>query len=94
MQAALNRIDAIQGRCEQALSLTPETFVEGLSVRNLATVSALVLRACLNRQETRSSHYRIDFPENDASDYKCSFTMQRAGDRDGVVLRRLTYQEG
>jgi len=90
--AALERIKSIRKLCDNEIALTAKTLVQGLSVRNMAMASELVLRACLNREETRSSHYRVDFPEKDDAGFTCSFVMSRAGD--DVALSRLTYQEG
>jgi len=92
MKQALERIRAVQARCESEMALTPQTLVEGLSLRNMATVSSLVLRACINREETRSSHYRVDFPESDDAKYTCSFVLKRDGD--DVAFSRLTYRNG
>lgn len=92
MTAALERITAIEQRCERELALTPDTLVEGLGLRNMATVSALVLRACLNREETRSSHYRVDYPQSDDSACQHSFVIKRDGE--GVAFSSLTYHEG
>ena len=89
MEAALDEIGAIQSQLDSGLALTPQTLVEGLSVRNLATTSGLVLRACLNRKETRSSHYRIDYPESNDEAYACSFVAKRDGEQ--LAFSTLRY---
>ncbi len=66
----------IQHELEQDVGATPATLMNLLSLRNLATVSELVLRACINREETRSGHYRIDHPCTDAS-LAHSFVVRR-----------------
>lgn len=89
--AALERIGSIRASCDGEMAFTLQTLVQALSVRNMAMASELVLRACLNREETRSSHYRVDFPRKNDDDYTCSFVMRRQGDQ--IALTRLTYQE-
>lgn len=43
-------------------------------LRNMLTVSQLLLRSALARRESRGSHYRSDFPKSDAAFAKRSFT--------------------
>ncbi len=48
--------------------------VEGHELRNLATVAQALATAALERQESRGSHTRIDFPETDA-DLRLRFVL-------------------
>jgi succinate dehydrogenase/fumarate reductase flavoprotein subunit len=86
---ALDTVLAARRDLEADLALTPETLVEGLGVRNLAEAAELVLRACLHRRETRSGHYRLDYPETDDTGYRLSFAMRRDGD--GVAIEPCPY---
>jgi fumarate reductase (CoM/CoB) subunit A len=89
LNAALATVIEVKSELERNLALTPETLVDGLSVRNLAQASELVLRACLNRKETRSAHYRLDYPKRDDAAYLHSYVMRRDGD--GIVMNTLEY---
>jgi len=89
LNAALATVIEVKGELERNLALTPETLVDGLSVRNLAQASELVLRACLNRRETRSAHYRLDYPKRDDAAYLHSYVMRRDGD--GIVFAAHDY---
>ena len=89
LDAALQTVLAVRKELDEKLSLTPETLVQGLSVRNLAQTSELVLRACLNRKETRSAHYRVDYPERDDAAYLHSYVLRRDGE--GIALARHDY---
>ena len=89
LNAALATVLGVKAELERNLALTPETLVEGLSVRNLAQASELVLRACLNRKETRSAHYRLDYPKRDDAAYLHSYVMRRDGD--GMIMNALEY---
>jgi fumarate reductase (CoM/CoB) subunit A len=89
LNAALSTVTEVKGELERNLALTPETLVDGLSVRNLAQASELVLRACLNRRETRSAHYRLDYPQRDDAAYLHSYVMRCHGE--GVVMNTLAY---
>lgn len=69
---------------DETLSATPETLIEALSTRNLAQSAELVLRACLDREETRSGHLRTDFPNTDDGCFGHSFTYRRGAEGEPV----------
>lgn len=76
---------------ETSLRATPDTLVEALGTRNLAQSAELVLTACLDREETRSGHYRTDFPETDDA-LAFSHVYFRQGE-ERPARRRMTYRE-
>lgn len=76
LNAALQTAQQTQAEVTQDLGATPATLMDVLSLRNMATVSELVLRACLNRNETRSGHYRLDHPQTDTT-LAHSFVLRR-----------------
>ena len=77
LNAALHIAQQTQAELSQDLGATPETLMDALSLRNMAAASELVLRACLNREETRSAHYRLDHPKADSA-LAHSFVMKRS----------------
>lgn len=89
LNEALDVVLAVKAELDSGLSLAPATVVEGLSLRNLAQASELVLRACLNRTETRSAHYRLDHPHKDDAAHLHSYVLRRAGE--AISFDRLVY---
>ena len=75
---ALAVVRAARAELETNLALDPETLVDGLGVRNMAQACEIVLIACLNRTETRSSHYRTDFPQTDETNFRQAFIVTRS----------------
>jgi len=51
-----------------------------LSLENMAPTADFILKACLQRKESRSSHYRVDYPDRDDARYGHAVVMQRDGD--------------
>lgn len=86
--AALQVAKDMQAEVANDLGATPATLMELLNMRNMALASELVLSACLNRNETRSGHYRLDHPRTDAA-LAHSFVMKR-GDA-GPEFRKHPY---
>lgn len=67
LRAALKTVREVRAELEADAGANLETLVAALSVRNMAQASELVLGACLNRNETRSAHYRLDHPTTEPS---------------------------
>jgi len=88
LNEALSLVRSVKGELERKLALKTQRLLEGLNLRNLVQAAELVLLACLNREETRSSHYRLDFPEKDDR-YAVSFVMR--GDGDAVATSTHRY---
>ncbi|HMO48365.1 MAG TPA: FAD-binding protein [Rubrivivax sp.] len=84
LNAALQTALETQAEAATDLGATPATMMDLLGLRNMALASELVLRACLNRNETRSGHYRLDHPRTDAA-LAHSFVMKR-GDAGALFL--------
>jgi L-aspartate oxidase len=58
----------------------PRQFQEpgGWELQNMLTVSRLMIRAALTRQETRGVHVRSDFPATDNANWRRHLTFRRA----------------
>ncbi|MDH7569544.1 MAG: FAD-binding protein, partial [Armatimonadota bacterium] len=76
LQAALAEIETLASDAAGA-TCHPRTA----EVRNMLTVSALIARAALIREETRGGHYRADFPERDDARWLCHIVFDRHGTR-------------
>ena len=53
-----------------------KNLLEFLEFRNILDISLVVIQSALNREESRGSHYRIDYPNIDASYLKNSKALQ------------------
>jgi succinate dehydrogenase/fumarate reductase flavoprotein subunit len=70
---------AQQARQEAASggAATPESVIDALTVENMATTAEVIVQACLERRESRSSHYRTDYPERDDARFGHALTITR-----------------
>ncbi|MBB5404862.1 FAD-binding protein [Paraburkholderia youngii] len=66
---------------------TPPQVIDALTIDNMATTADVIVQACIERRESRSSHYRTDFPERDDARFSHALTITR-GEADPF---RLTY---
>jgi succinate dehydrogenase/fumarate reductase flavoprotein subunit len=70
-------------------SATPATVMDALTVDNMATTAYLILAACLNRKESRSSHYRVDHPDSNDAQFGHAIALRR--DDHGIRFSALRY---
>ncbi len=61
LKLALERIQQIKEGIEQYYLATPATY-DVVELRNMATVSELIVRSALSRKESRGLHYMLDYP--------------------------------
>lgn len=88
LKEALEAIKTAQTELKD-IRLTPETLLRGLSLRNMADASEAVLRACLERRETRSGHFRSDYPQTDDEHLLGCLVWRRQGDELVMTTRRF-----
>lgn len=86
LHAALKTVRDVRAELETDARASLETLVSTLSVRNMAQASELVLGACLNRNETRSAHYRLDHPNTETS-LAHSFLVRRGANGQPAFAR-------
>ncbi|MAJ62049.1 MAG: L-aspartate oxidase [bacterium TMED88] len=76
LQRAARRIDLLQEEINHYywnFRITPPL----LELRNLATISDLIIQAALHRKESRGLHYNLDYPERNDSDFRRETLLQR-----------------
>lgn len=59
---------------------TPQSAIDALTIDNMATTAAVIVEACIERRESRSSHYRTDCPERDDARFGHALTITRGTD--------------
>jgi succinate dehydrogenase / fumarate reductase flavoprotein subunit len=103
IQEGLQQLQAIKAQAQQIYlddwgSCWNTEIIEALELRSLLRVGEIILTSALQRQESRGSHYREDFPErNDDSFLKHSLASVSADgirvDSMPVVINQFQPQE-
>jgi succinate dehydrogenase/fumarate reductase flavoprotein subunit len=70
----LETIQAIRVRAEKSRAQEEDVF-SPFELENMLAVSEIMTRAALERKESRGSHYREDFPEQGAQNWRRPITM-------------------
>jgi succinate dehydrogenase / fumarate reductase, flavoprotein subunit len=93
MEAGLEKLKHIRSQAErvrlddQSRAWNSE-LVEALELRSLMRVGEIILTSALNRQESRGSHYREDFPDRDDTQF-LKHTLASYNPDQGVVLDEM-----
>jgi fumarate reductase (CoM/CoB) subunit A len=74
------RAAELRSRLDAARAATPSGLFEIIEVENMALAAELILRAGLRRTESRSAHYRIDYPARDDDAWRANIDLCRAQD--------------
>ncbi len=90
LSKALSEIAVLGERAKKVIVGTPQELVSAVRLRNMLLVAEMVCRAALERNESRGSHYRSDFPEeNDAEWLKNIVISSQKGK---MTLRRVPVE--
>lgn len=89
MLEALRVVRGIREQLREGGDALPATLMAALSLENMATTAEVVLEACLRRRESRSSHYRTDYPQRD--DAGCRHAVIQKRDGEGMHFSALDY---
>ncbi|MFW7343705.1 FAD-binding protein [Pollutimonas sp. H1-120] len=80
-ESGLQKTLDLAERIEHTLSIggnaSTNQLQQVLTLDNMATTAQIILRACLERRETRSGHYRTDYPERDDTKFGHALSLKR-----------------
>jgi succinate dehydrogenase/fumarate reductase flavoprotein subunit len=79
----------IQSALEQGAGADAAKVAGVLTLDNMATTASVILEACRVRRESRSGHYRTDYPDRDDQRFGTAWGMRRDGK--GFNLRPIVY---
>jgi succinate dehydrogenase / fumarate reductase flavoprotein subunit/fumarate reductase flavoprotein subunit len=61
---------------------------EALNVRNQITVAQMIARSALLREESRGSHFRLDFPQTDNAQWLQNIFLKRQGTKEMQIYTK------
>jgi succinate dehydrogenase/fumarate reductase flavoprotein subunit len=65
LRGSLQRIEELKALSIKCSIVTPRELIRWLELQNMLLLSEMICRAALMRTESRGSHYRSDYPEED-----------------------------
>lgn len=77
LSKVLAQASALTDALKAGGNMDPLSIADALTLKNMVQAAELVAIACLNRRESRSGHYRVDYPQTDNSNYRTSFVLKR-----------------
>ena len=82
LREAMRELDAMQREYSH-----PAPSREAIELANMICVSRLVVRASLEREESRGAHFRTDFPDRDDANWQSHITLRCAAD--DIICERV-----
>lgn len=70
---------------------TPGNLAQVLTADNMATTAQIILHACLARRESRSGHFRTDYPERDDAQFGSAYSLRLDAGR--VAVSPVNYPD-
>jgi succinate dehydrogenase/fumarate reductase flavoprotein subunit len=89
LERALGLVQQIGSALAAGGNASRDSLAAALTLDNMATTAHIILHACRERRESRSGHYRIDYPERDDAQYAMAWSMRREGD--AIRMERVAY---
>ena len=84
LEKALSSLQKVKDELlSRVFARNPRELREAVEVINMITVSEMVTRAALYREESRGDHYRFDFPEKDDENWLKHITVTQ---KDGEMI--------
>ncbi len=76
LERAMRRIKMLREEIKEFYDKT-KVSVELLELRNLVTVSYIIIKSAMKRKESRGLHYMLDFPERDDKTYLNEINLKK-----------------
>lgn len=81
-------LDQLDENLPRAAVSTPAALIRYLEYENMRCVATMVCRAALERTESRGSHFRSDFPEEDNQKWLKNIVLRKTGS--GLSLEKVS----
>lgn len=81
LKQPLTIAERITGLFGKGGNAAPRNLAQALTLENMATTAQIILQACLARRESRSGHFRTDYPERDDARFGFAFSLRRDAGR-------------
>ena len=92
LEQALGKLSEMAEQAQQVRASGSPAFNlewnEGLNVRNQITVARMIAKSALVREESRGSHFRLDFPQSDNAHWLQNIFLKRQGEKEMQIFTK------
>ncbi|MGD2126473.1 MAG: FAD-binding protein [Desulfobacteraceae bacterium] len=79
LEKALAKIEELRVMVAKSSIKNPRELTTGLELQNMLLISEMICRAALMRRESRGSHYRSDYPDEDNAHWLKNIVIRKDG---------------
>jgi len=80
LEKALTQIEDFRSESKKCKIETPKDLINSIGLQNMLLLSEMVCRAALLRTESRGSHYRPDYPQEDNAKWLKNIVVRKEND--------------
>ncbi len=80
LEKALARIEELRSKSRRCRVATPKDLMHSIGLQNMLLLSEMVCRSALLRTETRGSHCRSDYPQEDNGNWLKNIVIRKEND--------------
>lgn len=81
LEEALAKIEDIRTESRKCKVETPKDLIYSIGLQNMLILSEMVCRSALMRTESRGSHFRSEFPQEDNANWLKNIVIRRENDK-------------
>lgn len=80
LEKALTKIEDIRSKSRNCMIATPKDLMHNLGLQNMLLIAEMVCKAALLRRESRGSHWRPDYPQEDNANWLKNIVIHKEND--------------
>ncbi|MBW2485600.1 MAG: FAD-binding protein, partial [Deltaproteobacteria bacterium] len=80
LEKALTKIEDIRSKSRNCIIATPKDLMHNLGLQNMLLIAEMVCKAALLRKESRGSHWRPDYPQEDNVNWLKNIVIHKEND--------------
>jgi succinate dehydrogenase/fumarate reductase flavoprotein subunit len=92
LEKALEEINDFRSGSRNCRIETPKDLMNSIGLQNMLLISEMVCRSALLRTETRGSHYRSDYPQEDNANWLKNIVIRKENNEMMVDIRPVQME--
>ncbi len=92
LEKALEEINDFRSGSRNCRIETPKDLMNSIGLQNMLLISEMVCRSALLRTETRGSHYRSDYPQEDNDNWLKNIVIRKENDEMFVEIKPVQME--
>jgi succinate dehydrogenase/fumarate reductase flavoprotein subunit len=89
LNEALVDIERLRKSLDETIVRKPKDLLDTIRINNMFTVSEMVVRSALVRNESRGAHFRIDYPEQNDREWISNVVISKKNQAINIRAKKV-----